>query len=535
MTTLLEIWSEKKDLPQWAAQPFTGFCLDSRKVQSGNIFIALKGVNSDIEKTPAYMQQALQQGAIGVLTEIENVGGNDANGAGIDKINLVGMNGLNLVRANCVRLNHNVDEIFYVPELRQILGTLQQHFLQAQHAQSLARAVAVTGTNGKTTVARLIAELLTLLGQPTAVMGTTGNGILPNLTASTHTTLDALQFQQAYYQYSQQGAKFLALEASSHGIEQGRLAGTAIEVAVFTNLTRDHLDYHLTLENYAQAKAGLFDFPKLKHAVINASADYAELMLAHAKQNPAQPQISLYSTEHDTQVDYHVRDLQFSLSGAMFRLETPSGQYTVSSSLLGRFNVDNVLAAMICVEKLGFSLADIVARVPQLQGAAGRMQAIGDVGRLFIVDYAHTPDAMEQVLQSLKHHVTGRLWVVFGCGGDRDRGKRPLMTQAALTYADHVILTSDNPRTEPLAQIFADMQANIDFSGYQVDEIDDRRIAIKTVVQQAQAGDIVLIAGKGHENYQEIDGIRHWFDDVVEVQAAIDSQHCRTDSAYSAL
>lgn len=502
MTTLAEIWTGTQPLPTWAAScKFTGFCLDSRKVETGDIFIALQGVNNDLKKTKEYIENALLRGAEAILTEIEEVS--------------------------------NADSILYVPNLRHILGILQQNFLQAQRQQQLACAVAVTGTNGKTTVSRLVAELLTLLGQPTAVMGTTGNGILPKLQPSTHTTLDALQLQQAYYQYSQQGAKFLALEASSHGLEQGRLSGTPIEVAAFTNLSRDHLDYHHTLENYAEAKATLFDFPSLKHVVINQDDDYAQVMIEHTKNNPAQPLLWRYSLNRQD-ADYTVANLEFSLSGASFVLDSPSGQYLVRSPLLGRFNVENILSAIISVEKLGFDLDQIVPLVPQLKGAPGRMQVISDQDRLFIVDYAHTPDALAQVLESLGHHVEHQLWAVFGCGGDRDRGKRPLMTQSALDHANKIIFTSDNPRTENPEQIFADMKQAIDLSQYDVLEIHDRREAIKYAVQHAQVGDIVVIAGKGHENYQEIDGVRHWFDDVIEVQSALAQRSVSECHSYPA-
>lgn len=489
MTSLLKIWTDTAELPLWAQQNFNGFCLDSRKVEAGQIFIALQGLNNDVEKTQAYVDQALAQQALAVLTEVELP---------------------------------EQENVLYVPQLRRILGQLQQGFLQANQQQNLARAVAVTGTNGKTTVSRLIAELLTLLGHPTAVMGTTGNGILPNLEASTHTTLDALQFQQAYYQYSQQGAEFLSLEASSHGLEQGRIANTPIEVAAFTNLSRDHLDYHGTLEAYGKAKAQLFDFSSLQHTVINADADFADMMIEHAKYNIKQPKIWRYSITDQT-TEYSIEDLKFSLQGASFSLRAPTGRFEVHSPLLGRFNVENILAAIISVEKLGFDLAQIIALVPQLQGAPGRMQMIENLGRLFVVDYAHTPDALIQVLTSLEHHKQKNLWAIFGCGGDRDRGKRPLMTQAALDHANKIILTSDNPRTEDLDQIFADMVENIDLNQAETKEIRDRREAIKHAVTHAEYGDIVVIAGKGHEDYQEIDGVRHWFDDVVEVRAAIES------------
>ena len=500
MTTLQQIWTgeitsitSNVTLPKWANDTFSGFQLDSRQVQSGDIFIALQGINNDLKKTQHYINSALEKGAIGVLTEVQ-------------------------VPAN--------DKVLYLPQLRQILGLLQQQLLQAKAPLDLAQVVAVTGTNGKTTVSRLIAELLTMLGQATAVMGTTGNGILPNLQSSTHTTLDALQLQQSFYDYSLQGARYLALEASSHGLAQGRLAGMPISVAAFTNLSRDHLDYHKTLDNYAEAKAMLFDFPSLKHAVIHQDDEFASLMIEHAKNNTAQPNIVTYSMQHDD-ADYHLSDVQFSLDGAGFTLQCESGEYQVSSPLLGRFNVENVLAAIICVEKLGYALADIVPLVAKLKGAPGRMQVIADQGRLFIVDYAHTPDALAQVLQSLKAHVEHQLWAVYGCGGDRDRGKRPEMTQAAIDCADQVLMTTDNPRTEDPLQIFADMKANLSeliVNAENFHEIHDRREAIKFAVRQAKQGDIVVIAGKGHENYQEIDGVRHWFDDVVEVESAIQAQ-----------
>jgi UDP-N-acetylmuramoyl-L-alanyl-D-glutamate--2,6-diaminopimelate ligase len=364
-------------------------------------------------------------------------------------------------------------------------------------------------------------------------MGTTGNGILPNLTPSTHTTLDALQLQNALHDYAKQGASFVALEASSHGLEQGRLNGCEIEIAVYSNLSRDHLDYHGTLEAYAAAKALLFRFTSLKAVIINLDDTHSSLMLDAAKANPSQPKILTYSLTQ-TNADYHIADLQYRLSGASFTLVSPAGRYTVQSPLLGHFNVENLLASLIAAEYAGFALADLVQFVPQLKGAPGRMQVIQDAERLFVVDYAHTPDALIQVLTTLKRHVTGQLWAVFGCGGDRDRGKRPLMTQAALDHANPVILTSDNPRTENPEQIFTDMKQGIDFADHIVHEIHDRREAIKFAVAHAQAGDIVVIAGKGHENYQEIDGVRHWFDDVVEVQSALAAQSHSVDSAYPA-
>ncbi len=255
-------------------------------------------------------------------------------------------------------------------------------------------------------------------------------------------------------------------------------------------------------------------------------------MLNAAQQNPSKPRILTYSTTQPA--DYQVQDIQYSLSGVSFKLVTAKGDFEVNSPLLGHFNIENIVASLIAAEQAGFELVDLIQVAPQLKGAPGRMQVLRHGEKLFVVDYAHTPDALIQVLITLKRHASNDLWAVYGCGGDRDRGKRPLMTQAALDYANVVLMTSDNPRTENPEQIFADMKAGIDFSGRTVHEIHDRREAIKFAVKNAKDGDIVVIAGKGHENYQEIDGVRHWFDDVVEVQSAIDAQPHDTHSAYPA-
>ncbi|WP_180174022.1 UDP-N-acetylmuramoyl-L-alanyl-D-glutamate--2,6-diaminopimelate ligase [Acinetobacter sp. YH01024] len=482
---------------EWMLQSFQGFNLDSRKVTAGQIFIALTSF-SQPEKTAQFARAALENGALTVISETDL----------------------------------GLDQSVVIADVRQLMGQWQKQYLQATQPAQAARILAVTGTNGKTTISRLIAELLMLQGKKCAVMGTTGNGILPNLEASSHTTLDALHMQNALHTYALEGAEFAAIEASSHGLEQGRLNGCAIEIAAYSNLSRDHLDYHKTLEAYAEAKSRLFQFPSLKVAVINLDDEHAEVMLNAARQNPAQPKILTYSTRQAA--DYQVTDIQYSLTGAQFKLRTAQAEFVVQSPLLGHFNIENIMASLISAEQAGFDLSALIATAPELKGAPGRMQVIRDDERLFVVDYAHTPDALVQVLQTLKRHVSQQLWAVFGCGGDRDRGKRPLMTQAALNHADIALITSDNPRTENPEQIFADMKAGIDFTGKTVHEIHDRREAIKFAVNHAQAGDIVVIAGKGHENYQEIDGVRHWFDDVVEVKSAIDSQHHNTDSAYPA-
>jgi UDP-N-acetylmuramoyl-L-alanyl-D-glutamate--2,6-diaminopimelate ligase len=486
---LQQLWPERVE-SAWPNQAVTGLCLDSRRVQNGEVFFALKST-SQTDRTAEFIQSALDKGAIAVFSEIDVIG-------------------------------FDSPSVFYCADIRQWVGLLAKRFLQAQHPVPLAQIAAVTGTNGKTTISRLLAELLALKGHATAVMGTTGNGILPVIEPSSHTTVDALHLQQQLYDFAKKGAEYVCLEASSHGLDQGRLLGADIRVAIFSNLTRDHLDYHGTLEAYAEAKSKLFEFTTLTHVIFNKDDDAWHFMQRVAQNSHSNIQSWTYSLL-DAQADFYATTVNYSLQGASINLKTPEGNVQIQSPLLGHFNVSNVMAAVAGAMAFGLTLQDIQTFVPQLQGAPGRMQVIADQDRLFVVDYAHTPDALTQVLRSLKHHVTGdgSLWAVFGCGGDRDRGKRPLMTQAALDIADRLLLTADNPRTESVEQILLDMQQGIDIDPSRVQVEADRRLAIRQVVQLAKKGDIVVLAGKGHENYQEIDGVRHWFDDVVELQAAL--------------
>ncbi len=479
--SLQQLWPECADAPDVAV---SGLVVDHRQVQAGSVYVALRG-RLPTAQMQQFADQARQQGAALVISELPLVGA------------------------------------WVRPDVRAWLGVLARRFLQVVQPVAPLRVAAVTGTNGKTTISRLLAELLAANGQRAAVLGTTGNGILPDLQPSTHTTLDAVSLQRHLHQYAAQGAQFAVLEASSHGLEQGRLVGTPIEVALFSNLTRDHLDYHGDMASYAAAKARLFAWPELHTAILNADDPASATMRAACT-----PGVRVWTYSlHDQDADFWVKKAVYSLQGAALDLHTPVGRLSVQSPLLGRFNVANVLAALAGALALGLNLAQVAAAVPQLQGAPGRMQVVADDARLLLVDYAHTPDALAQVLSSVRPHVDGQVWVVFGCGGDRDRGKRPLMTEAALQYADRVVLTADNPRSEAVDAILADMQGAGGFlqahrQGRVVVE-PDRRQAIRLAVAAAQAGDAVVVAGKGHEDYQEIDGVRHWFDDAVELAQAV--------------
>ena len=503
--------------------PFDQFRLDSRQLSGNDVFVLLKSQTPNLQKSRHYLMQAAEQAAF-ILSEMdpaELIG--DANPSA-HNTHLSPTNDTRTAALGC--------PVLYVPNIRSFLGSLIQARLQHQQPVNLPAVVAVTGTNGKTTISQLVAQLTQLTGMSSAVMGTAGNGRLGNLVQASHTTGDALAVQQFLYQMGTENAKVLALEASSHGLDQQRLQGMPVTVAIYTNLSRDHLDYHADMAEYAAAKARLFDknhFPDLTHAIINIDDEHAPVMLETAA--ASELTIWTYSLEPNESATFVATNIEPSLQGVKISLRTDFGNektdiIEIVSPLLGRFNVANLLAAMAAAAALGaksgISIEHIATAVPQLQGAVGRMQRVPSSDGCFIVDYAHTPDALSQVLSSLKTHCKGQLWAVFGCGGDRDAGKRPLMAQAGLTGADQVVLTADNPRTEDPNAILQDMQAGMSAEQYQRTHIEPaRQKAIEYAVTQAGADDIVVIAGKGHETYQEINNVRYDFDDSVILQQAL--------------
>lgn len=505
--------------------PFEQFCLDSRQLAVNDVFVLLKSHTPNCQKSRDYLYQAAQNAAF-ILAEIDPR-------ALLTKANVPPHANLALTDDNAESIGQQqLDRlpcpVLYVPNIRDFLGDLIQARLQYQQPVTLPTVVAVTGTNGKTTISQLVAQLTQLTGMSSAVMGTAGNGRLGALVQASHTTGDALAVQQFLYQMGTENAELLALEASSHGLDQQRLQGMPVSVAIYTNLSRDHLDYHADMAEYAAAKAKLFDkahFPELTHAIINIDDEHAQIMLdtAHASQLT----VWTYSLDPAKSATFVAAEIKPSLQGVEIALRTDFGHkktdiINLVSPLLGRFNVANLLAAIAAAVALGISLERIAAVIPQLQGAVGRMQRVPSNDGCFIVDYAHTPDALSQVLASLKTHCKGQLWAVFGCGGDRDAGKRPLMAQAGLAGADNVVLTADNPRTEDPNVILQDMQAGMTNEQYQRAHIEPaRQAAIEYAVNQAAPDDIVVIAGKGHETYQEINHVRYDFDDSVILQNAL--------------
>lgn len=385
--------------------------------------------------------------------------------------------------------------------------------------------IAVTGTNGKTSTVQLVSQLRYLQGEGAGSIGTLGAGMysanMNDLQQTLNTTPDACQVQRLLARFVRSGAKQVALEASSHALVQNRISGLKTDVAVFTNLTRDHLDYHGTMEEYAAAKRLLINQPELKHLVINADDTEATNWLRAA--HPAQS-IVLYSTLKDTgqlpsQHQYCVaKDIQFNDMGVSFSLVTSWGNAFISTPLFGMFNISNLLAAIATQLVLGKSFDAILPLCNEVKPVAGRMELFShDTFANVLVDYAHTPDALEQALISARQHCHGVLTCVFGCGGDRDKGKRPLMGEIAQRLSDKVIVTSDNSRSESphtiVSEILAGMAQNIAVSV----EL-DRKQAIKLALQTSHTGDLILVAGKGHEDYQIIAGQRLQYNEREYVQ-----------------
>lgn len=477
MTTLADIWPSIE--ANYANLHITGLSANSRQVQQGDVFIALQGHHHDARQ---FIASAITSGAVAVLCQGEG--------------------------QTCIEQSV---PIIYIADLPQQLGAIAARFYH--HPSQYMDIVAITGTNGKTSCAQLLAHAAHYLGLKAAVLGTLGNGLVGDITPSTHTTLDALQLQQKLAQFKQAGASLVALEASSHGLEQGRLLATHIDTAIFTNLSRDHLDYHGTMADYQQAKALLFKWPTLKTAILNAddsvSVDFQQHLASDIK-------CWTYSQEPQSSADFVALHIEPSLQGLLISVKTPFGIVQLKSPLLGRFNVSNLLAVLAGLLSIGVSLSDALEALAQTQPVQGRMQCIHHPKLMAVIDYAHTPDALEKVLESLREHTQGQLWCVFGCGGDRDKGKRPIMGEIASRLADKVVITADNPRTEAVGQILDDIvQGIVANSSYWV--IADRKQAIHYALSQAIEGDLVLIAGKGHEDYQEIQGVRYPFDDAAVV------------------
>lgn len=459
--------------------------LDSRKVRPGDLFLAIPGLKVDGRE---HITDAIAHGAAAIAYEVEG-----AKVLPITDIPMIPVKGL-------------------AAQLSDIAGRFY-----GDPSRNL-NLIGVTGTNGKTSVTQLVAQALDKLGQHCGIIGTLGTGFYSELKSGIHTTPDPISVQSTLYDLKRAGAKAVAMEVSSHGLDQGRVTALAFDVAVMTNLSRDHLDYHGTMEAYAAAKAKLFAWNDLRCRVVNLDDGFGRQLGAA----PHPSRLITYSLE-DSSAYLFCRDAQFDDDGVRATLVTPQGSHALRSSLLGRFNLSNVLAAVGALMGLDYPLDDILKVLPTLEGPAGRMQRLGGGSRpLVVVDYAHTPDALEKVLAALRPHAKGQLTCLFGCGGDRDRGKRPLMAEVVERLADKVLVTDDNPRSEDPARIFDDIRAGF-VSANAVDFVAGRGQAIAQIIAQASAADVIVLAGKGHEDYQEINGQRQPFSDLEEATKALDA------------
>lgn len=476
--------------------------LDSRKIQDGDVFIGLPGLKTDGRN---YLQQAAQK-AQAVVFEDDG----EARSLGIASI--------------------------AVPDLNENIGQFASEFYD--HPSQRMQGIAITGTNGKTTSSHWLGQLLSALGRPCAAIGTIGcmfNG--KPFDSAALTTPDAVSLQTTLAQVQQAGAQAFAVEASSIGLEQGRLNGTRLQVGVFTNLTRDHLDYHKSMQAYEKAKRILFDWPTLQAAVINmddpVGVEFAQLVAhrgLHVILTTINGALSLPGTSL-----LSASNIVPTQDGLGFDLTYGTQVHHVQLGILGEFNVSNLLGVIGAALACGFSLDEIVAQLQTLVPPPGRMQRVVEAfSPLVVVDYSHTPDAVQKALQALRPVVTkrgGELWIIVGAGGDRDPGKRPMMAACAQRYADRVVLTSDNPRSEDPAEILAQMAKGVDS---EVMQIVSREEAIVMVMNMASEKDVVLIAGKGHEEYQEIHGVKYPFSDVIQARNALRMKNKPTGSLMSA-
>lgn len=484
---------------------------DSRKITVGDIFFAYPG---DVVDGRAYIDQALQNGAVAVVYEA------------------------NQFQWNPVR---EVPHLA-VDGLKKLAGPIANSFYQQPDRE--LNVVAVTGTNGKTSCSQWLGHALSQLGQPTGVIGTLGVGIFvarhqTEFAVTGFTTPDAILLQTELVKMQQAGVQALAIEASSIGLHEGRLDGMHIDIALFTNFTRDHLDYHGDMQTYEVAKRALFDWPGLQHAVINLDDPMGLRLVRHLRQREGAAAIIGYAMTNaavksaTAMGDFPIllaTAVRTSASGTVFHVESPFGQGQIKTQLVGQFNVSNVLGILGVLLARGVVWDAAVHALERLTAVPGRMEQFGGQDApLIVIDYSHTPDALEKTLLTLRQVAQqrgGDLWCVFGCGGDRDPGKRPQMG-AISELADHIIITSDNPRSEEPAEIIAQILAGMESATGELSKVqilEDRAAAILRAVRKAGKADVVLLAGKGHETYQEIKGKKLPFLDADHTALALASR-----------
>ena len=458
---------------------------DSRQVKPGDLFIARPGLESDGRR---YIHQAVERGAIAVLVEEREL-------------------------EHFVQASNCTVPLFSVDNLASHLGDLANYFYNSPSHQMTV--IGITGTNGKTTCCQMTARSLAILGHKVALMGTLGNGFVEELADSPNTTIDALSMHRLLAEYRDAGAKYVCMEVSSHALAQGRVNSVSFDVAVFTNLSRDHLDYHGDMHSYAEAKKTLFKYPGLQAVVINSDDSVGNQILSDAEVTAQKYSFCITRINAiDEQTSVFTESVEFTDGGIQADVVTPWGEIIMTTNLIGQFNLSNCLAIISTLGAVGLDLNDSVTALQKLPPVTGRMECFGGNEKpLVVIDYAHTPDALMHALKALRPHTKLRMYCVFGCGGDRDRGKRSEMAAIAEEYADNVILTSDNPRSEAIEDIIKEMQTGLmDPSAVTVKT--DRKEAIEFAVNRAVSGDLVLVAGKGHEAYQYIGNEKREHSDI---------------------
>ena len=463
-----------------ADKDITGINIDSRQIAPGHLFVAMKGTQVDGHR---FIPKAIEQGAVAIICED-------------------------------LPEEQNPDVCYVqVESCETAVGPAATAFYG--NPSSKLKLVGVTGTNGKTTIATLLYNMFRRMGHKCGLLSTVCNYIEDEAVPASHTTPDPIELNRLLARMVEAGCEYAFMECSSHAIQQQRIGGLQFAGGLFTNLTRDHLDYHKTFENYRDAKKLFFDnLPKAAFAITNADDKNGMVMTQNTK-----AKVKTYSTR--SMADYKARILECHFEGMLLEIDGRE----VAVQFIGKFNVSNLLAVYGAAIMLGKQPEDVLVVLSTLKSVAGRLEPIrSEDGRVAIVDYAHTPDAIENVLNAIHEVLNGKgqIITVCGCGGNRDKGKRPLMAQEAVRQSDKVILTSDNPRHEDPEAILDDMEAGLTPQDMKkVLRITDRRQAIRTAAQLAQPGDVILIAGKGHEDYQIVGDVKHHFDDREEAKAAL--------------
>ncbi|OOZ43075.1 UDP-N-acetylmuramoyl-L-alanyl-D-glutamate--2,6-diaminopimelate ligase [Solemya elarraichensis gill symbiont] len=492
MISLESLLSGIVTLPQEMAQlTVTSVTQDSREVKPGSLFIARAGLRSH---GLDYLDTVVSQGAIAIVVEIDERW--DAE---------------RIEDAASQSMTASAIPVLALEDLTQAAGVIAARFYDDPSAK--LDLVGITGTNGKTSCAWMLAHALNLQSHA-CMIGTIGNGTPGELSTATHTTPDAVTLQGLLAEMHVSRCVSVAMEVSSHAMTQGRVAGAVFDIAVFANLSRDHLDYHGSMEAYGDAKAQLFRMSGLKAAVINFDDDYAETISSCLDDDVKLVPVSSRGEKHAFESGLVAEKIETTATGLAFDLRYMGDVESMHTGLFGRFNVDNLLLSAGVLISLGHSLKQAILLLSQVPPVPGRMQLLTKQGAAtVVVDYAHTPDALEKALSACREHAQGELWCLFGCGGDRDQGKRAEMGRIADTLADRLIITSDNPRSEE-PQLIADqiLEGVADQAKTQIEL--DRAQAITLALQKAAADDLVLIAGKGHEEYQIIGDQRIHFSDV---------------------